>query len=253
VRAAVPRVTYGAGVLPDLIDGLWELPALAAEAMPSKAEVRPAVIGCVYRLTSPEVISALLPLDCCIVVDRQQRAREPLERLHRDGEGLSSMYFRGFQDVSVPDADGRVPVIGPGSPMPDPLALGPVRAAGWTEARRSRPLVHVKMLLAGRTWVWEDDWGQEQFHFTPLRTWLGSAIWTSLAPSHLEFGLWSDDPKLMAANQRFLLDVVRFSQPLESVTDGPEPELVDADWDNEAFAEYVAEMGPSESDMGDDD
>jgi hypothetical protein len=48
----------------------------------------------------------------------------------------------------------------------------------------------------------------------------------------------------MAANQPFLLDVIRFSQPLDSATAGPEPELVGADWDNEAFAEYVAEMGP---------
>src|SRR3712207_3590384 len=77
------------------------------------------VIGCVYRRTSPEVISALLPLDCRIVVDRQQRVRDPLEQMHREGGGVSSMYFRGFKDVSVPDADGRVPVIGPGSPMPD--------------------------------------------------------------------------------------------------------------------------------------
>ena len=59
------------------------------------------------------------------------------------------MHLRGFEDVSVPGPDGRVQIIGPGSPMPDPIVLGPVRAAGWTEARSSRPLVHVKMLLAG--------------------------------------------------------------------------------------------------------
>ncbi|WP_164701519.1 hypothetical protein [Modestobacter sp. KNN46-3] len=99
----------------------------------------------------------------------------------------------------------------------------------------------MKMLLAARTWVWEDDWGYEQWHFTPLRTWLGSANWTAAAQSHLEFGLWTDDPELMDANRRFLLDVI--SQPLDSVTDGPEPELRDSDWDNQAFAEYVAEMG----------
>ncbi|WP_156119299.1 hypothetical protein [Modestobacter caceresii] len=57
----------------------------------------------------------------------------------------------------------------------------------------------------------------------------------------------------MAANRRFLLDVISFSQPLDSVTDGPEPELRDADWDNQAFAEYVAEMGTVESDMAEYD
>lgn len=35
--------------------------------------------------------------------------------------------------------------------------------------------------------------------------------------------------------------MLRFSQPLDSTTSGPEPELVDADWDNAAVAEYAAE------------
>ena len=99
------------------------------------------------------------------------------------------------------------------------------------------------MLLAGRTWVWEDDWGREVFRFTPLRTWVGSANWTSLAPSHLEFGMWSDDPALMKRNQQFLLDVIRFSQPLDSITPGPEPELVYSGWDDAAFIEYYADWG----------
>jgi hypothetical protein len=235
-------VAYGVDVLPDLIAGLRGLPALATEGMPGKAEVRPAVLGCVYRLTSDEVIDALVPLDCCVVVDRQQRARSPLERLNESGHPLSSLYLPGFSDVSRLLPDGSRPVITPGSPMPEPLALGPVRAAGWSQDRA--PLVHVKMLVAGRTWVWENDWAQEEFRFTPLRTWMGSANWTAFAPSHLEFGMWSDDPALMDRNQRFLLDVVRFSQPLDSATPGPEPELVHSDWDDEAFAQYAAEWGP---------
>ena len=39
------RIVYGEEVLPDLVRGLRELPGVAAEGMPGKAEVRPAVIG----------------------------------------------------------------------------------------------------------------------------------------------------------------------------------------------------------------
>ena len=107
------------------------------------------------------------------------------------------------------------------------------------------------MLLGGRTWIWEDDFGQEQSHFTPLRTWMGSANWTAFAPSHLEFGLWSDDEALLKRNLQFLLDLVRFSQPLDSLTAGPEPQLVDADWDDDAFSSYYAEYGPWGDDAAD--
>jgi hypothetical protein len=42
-------------------------------------------------------------------------------------------------------------------------------------------------------------------------------------------------------------------QPTTSkVTAGPVPQLVDADWDNAAHAEYVAEMAPPELNVADD-
>jgi len=51
-------------------------------------------------------------------------------------------------------------------------------------------------------------------------------------------------PRAHGGQPALLLDVIRFSQTLDSATAGPEPEQVGADWDNEAFPEYVAEMGP---------
>jgi hypothetical protein len=238
-EGARSTVAYGVDVLPDLVRGLRELPALARSGMPRKAEARAAVLGCVYRLTSPEVIEALLPIESCVIVDRQQRQREPLEHLHREGMPLSTLHFSELQWVATPEADGSAPTVGPYSGQPDPVVIGPVRAAGWLTGPkvRSRPLVHVKMLVAGRTWVWENEFGQEDFLFTPLRTWMGSANWTSFAPLHLEIGLWSDDKALLARNQAFLLGAVRFSQPLDSTTAGPEPELVDVTFDEAAMAE----------------
>lgn len=71
----------------------------------------------------------------------------------------------------------------------------------------------------------------------------GSGSGRPIGPSasHIEFGLWSDDEKLTEAALEFFCDLVRFSEPYEAATAGPSPELVAADWDNEAFAEYVAE------------
>lgn len=232
-------VAYGVDVLPDLVRGLRDLPALARAGMPGKAEVRPAVLGCVYRLTSADVVDALLPLDTCVVVDRQQKQRAELDRLQAEGRSLSSLHFSALEMVALPGADGSAPVLGPYSGRPEPVELGPVRAAGWSSSPRgqSRPLVHVKMLIAGRTWVWENDFGSEEFHFTPLRTWMGSANWTAFAPFHLEFGLWSDDAELLRRNFNFLLGAIRFSQPLHSTTAGPEPELVDVELDEQAMAE----------------
>jgi hypothetical protein len=43
------------------------------------------------------------------------------------------------------------------------------------------------------------------------------------------------------ASLRFLVDLIRFSEQPTSDRVGPEPDLVDAKWDDEAFAEYYAE------------
>lgn len=231
------------------------MPALATAGQPRKAEATPAILGCVYRLTSDEVIDALLPIESCIVVDRQQRDRRPLERLRDQGRSLSTLHLPGFEDVALPLPGGIRPVIGPGTPYPMAVEVGPVRVAGWAASRgKSLPYVHVKVLVAGRTWVWEDQWGREGFHFTPLCTWMGSANWTTFASAHLEFGMWSDDPELLRRNLQFLLNAVRFSQDLDSALEGaPKPELVDSDWDDAAFAEYVRDLGSGEPEPFDDE
>jgi hypothetical protein len=244
-------VAYNEDVLPDLVAGLRALPGLARQGQPRKAEPTAAVLACVYVLTSSEIVDALIPLESCVIVDRQQANRRQLHRLHNEGRPLSTLHLPGFAEVGLPGPDGSGPVITPWGPMPDPVALGPVRAAGWSAGKPGdlRPLLHAKMLVAGRTWVWENHFGAEEFHFTPLRTWMGSANWSAFAPSHLEFGVWSDDPALLARNLTYLLEMVRFSQPLDSTTAGPEPELVDADWaDDEEFREALRNLPPDEDD-----
>lgn len=108
------------------------------------------------------------------------------------------------------------------------------------------PLVHAKLLVLGEAWGFDDDEGPDfglRTGFKPMRAWFGSANWTTASAEHLEFGLWVDEPTLVDHAFRFLLDLLTFSEPLDTNSDQPSPELVDAEWDDDAFAEYMAEFG----------
>jgi len=63
------------------------------------------------------------------------------------------------------------------------------------------------MLLLGITMIGEGEFGEESPLFIPQRTLVGSANWTRAAASHLEYGIWCDDPALINHNRRFLTDV----------------------------------------------
>jgi hypothetical protein len=207
-----------------------------------------AALGCVPYLTSQAVVTELLALDRhCIVIDKQAHASSARQRL-ASGSGIETRHLPGFTELGVLDENNMPPVIGPTSGLPEPIELGPVRLAGWRRdtTGRPRPLLHAKMLVLGIARFTETDMG-EAWGFDAKRTWMGSANWTEAAVTHLEFGVWSDDPDLVAANLRFLLDVLRFSEPSSSATAGPEPDLVEAVWaPDEDFIEYLREYGQSD-------
>jgi hypothetical protein len=104
------------------------------------------------------------------------------------------------------------------------------------------------MLLLGVTMIGEGDFGEEVPLFVPHRTWIGSANWTRSAASHLEYGIWCDDPALLDHNRRFLAGVLRFSEPWNSTATGPVQRLVDVEFDDDAFHEYMAEFGAEPGD-----
>jgi hypothetical protein len=211
-----------------------------------RLEPRAAAIGCVPWLTDPAVAAALATLDqCCVVVDKQQPEYDAVRRLASQGNPLSSAYLDGFEDMALPDENGNPPVIYPNSGPLDPVELGPVRVAGWRRAGDGtpRPMLHSKMLVLGVTTYYEDDemFAGDVLKFHPKSTWMGSANWTLAARRHIEFGVWSSDPDLVRHNYEYLLSLLTFSEPRGAATIGPEPELVSAVWDDEAFREYVAE------------
>jgi hypothetical protein len=205
-----------------------------------------AAIGCVPWMTDLVVAEALAAFDqCCIVVDKQQPEYGAVQRLARDGTSLSSAYLDGFDDLAPPDENGNPPVIGPYSGRLEHVELGPVRVAGWKRATdgSARPMLHSKVLVLGVTTYYEDDemFAGDVLKFHPKSTWMGSANWTQAARGHIEFGLWSSDPDLVLHNYEYLLSLLRFSEPRGATAIGPEPELVSAVWDDDAFREYFAE------------
>lgn len=251
-------VVHGSRVLDDLVAGIEKHRATDwREEYWRRLEPRPAALGCVPWLTDFAVADALVALgSSCIVVDKQQPEYEAVRRLARLGTPLSSGCLDGFADLALPDANGSAPVITPHSPPLEPVELGPVRVAGWRRAGNGtpRPMLHAKMLVLGVTTYYEDDemFAGDVWSFHPKVTWMGSANWTQAARRHIEFGMWSHDPGLVRGNYEFLLSLLTFSEPRGATTIGPEPELVSAVWDDDAFWEYLAEHPDMYADPDDD-
>lgn len=57
--------------------------------------------------------------------------------------------------------------------------------------------------------------------FTPVRLWLSSANFTAGSRRNLEFGVWTEDSKLVAAARRYIVGLVGLSEPLGSTADHP--------------------------------
>ncbi|MPZ26515.1 MAG: hypothetical protein GEV12_08665 [Micromonosporaceae bacterium] len=245
---AAGTVVHGSGVLDDLVAGInrhrntdW------TSTYWRRLDPRAAAIGCVPWLTDAAVVDALLQLDqCCIVVDKQQPEYPAVRRLAAEGRPLSSAYLEGFEELAPSDENGNPVVIHPGSRFPMAVDLGPVRVAGWQRAPdgSKRPMLHAKMLVLGVTTYYEDDdemFAGDILKFHPKLTWMGSANWSYNTRNHIEFGMWSNDPDLVRHNHQYLLSLLTFSEPRGATSIGPEPELVSAVWDDEAFRDYFAD------------
>ncbi|NYF56565.1 hypothetical protein [Micromonospora purpureochromogenes] len=106
------------------------------------------------------------------------------------------------------------------------------------------------MLLLADAHRWETEWG-DRWELRVRQVWLGSANWTHAAESdHLEFGLWADEPMLVKEVSEFLLDLLMFSEPLDTTANEPSPELADAHWDHAAFYEAMEAMREDDDSYG---
>jgi hypothetical protein len=202
-----------------------------------------AAIGCVYRLTSQPVIDRLTALAaCCIVIDK--RSPRPSELIHC-GRPFCNTDISGLEFTARSEEEAED--LGPWSDLPC-HHLGPVRVAGYGNPDRTDlPLLHAKMLVLGHLDTFSapgfEDIHSEQ-HFAPETVWLGSANWTAMAPSHLEFGLLCDDPALVEWAAWCVAKTIMLSESADSGCASPEPNLVHVGFDDDAMRALCEAAGP---------
>lgn len=234
------RAWFAGGV----VDGLAQVMDEHAERLRSgyqRGLVGTGAIGCVPWLTSGPILERLAALAGCCVVIHKGASREAARVLAERDNGMPNV-SPGLRDLA-PTIDGHPVVLGPTSEMPM-HALGPLRVAGWRKRGRSGPLMHAKILVLGELRWAEDDFGSEDLHFFRQSVWWGSANWTAASANHLEVGFWSDDPALVGHMTSFVESVIAFSEPWDSLAEGPEPDLASVEFDDDALREYMAEFGP---------
>ena len=224
-----------------VVDGLCEV---IEEHLTVKRRGMPAAIGCVPYFTSQRVARRLLKLRAfCVVVDK--RTLFPT-RLRNPEKALPNFSLSRLRDMAPSDSGRSAPILGPYSQMPE-HDLGPVRVAGW-DRNGNKPLLHAKILVLGHlvhnVYGPDDCLGEEMLDFEPRTVWWGSANWTKLTRKHLELGFACDDADLVREATEFVSDVIAFSEPVDSVCVGPEPNLVGVEFDDAAMREALAEREP---------
>jgi hypothetical protein len=245
------RAFFGRDVLQGLIDGLAEFTAGDQQRWqrPRRGLIGPALLGCTPWLNDGRLLDAVaaLPGGVCIVISKPpmtEQERRMLTRLQAFNELAPGFAKRALSELRADEpTTARGPaVVGPHDPVDTDFVFEPVRTAWWRRTGRS-PLPHAKLALVGHRWWGVDDFDCEVDVFTPVRLWLSSANFTFGSRRNLEFGVWTEDAKLLDAARRFVVGLVGLSEPLASKADRPEPELAPVKYDDAAFADYLTEVG----------
>jgi hypothetical protein len=248
----------------DVIDGLVQAIQNLADGQwkPGGSHYRPVVLACSPWLTDPDVVTALLRTDCCVVIAKESRtAWGQVARLQDKGSGVPKLMLRRLDFYATPAQDGT-PVEAYGHEDPNPahdVQLGPARVTGWRRVGsegRKFPLMHAKIAVLGYYDIRRRDadghGAYETADFRPVAAWTGSANFTIRSRVSGEIGMLTNDDDLVAELYDFVIDAIRISEPLNDTgPDDPSPELVDADsyeptsadleYMRERHAEYMEE------------
>lgn len=253
---------FGTDVLSGLIAGMDEFLTDPGRRWTQYRSLGAAALGCVPWLDDPDLLSTIdrFP-SACVVVTKQElkkRGSERFERLKQyaqQGNGFPADVFAEMTDLAS-RYDGPPPVIGPYTPRTEELRVPAIRSFGFRKAgKRPVPLIHAKMFLLGHLW-WHDEDGSpagvaDVTGFTPKRLWLGSTNGTKSSRLALEFGVWLDDPGLLADAQQFLVKLMRSSESIDPDDNLFEPEYISVEYDDEAFYAAMSDS-PDASDEDDE-
>jgi hypothetical protein len=242
------RAFFGLNVLRGLIEGIDDFIEREPPVRKSHYESDPVLLGSAMWIDDAELIAKLEELwGACIVVTKQPRRDEHAnQQLLRDlNERARGLPVQAFPDLAnlAPKVEGKPLVVGPYSRMYEG-AVPTIRVLGYRKrGKRYVPLMHAKVALLGHLW-WTDDGYPtgEQIWFRPRRLWVSSANFTNSSRRSLEHGHWTEDAALVEGAKRFLLKAIALSEDLDAEADHLEPDLAPVEFDDEAFAEAVAEM-----------
>jgi hypothetical protein len=143
----------------------------------------------------------------CVIVDKAAY-RWPLQaaRLSRHGVGIRQGLLRPIRYWG-PREGGRPPVITPDTyDAFHEQVLAPVRVVGSRASPNEKVgVLHAKLAVCCAAFTWEGEMGGWDDYLMPMSVWMGSANWTELSSSRLEFGAWTTDPALAEAALEFMV------------------------------------------------
>ncbi|MEU2490900.1 hypothetical protein [Streptomyces sp. NPDC007883] len=244
------RARFGTNVLAGLIEGIDTFRRDLQQQRRSRS-LGPAMLGAFLWVDDTELLQRIAEFPAaCVVVSKQPRDKRAMAKLGKvtdavkDAAGFPAEALSELEELRF-HQDGKAPVLGPGSPRED-LRLSALRTLGYRRVDNHLvPILHTKMLLLGELW-WHDEDAlggvADVTGFRPHRLWLGSANGTESSRRSLEFGLWLEDPGLLKAARRFLVEVLAQSEELDPDSDSLTPDLVMPDYDDEAMWEAMAAL-----------
>jgi hypothetical protein len=258
------RAFFGLDVLRGLVDGIDEFVQGRQRRWRQFRSMGPVLLGCTPWFTDPELMDRLRGLSgACVVLTKQGRSAsdvrklEPLAELNEHTPGLP---IGAFPDLGglAPKSEGEPRVVGPYDRWREDY-VPTIRTMGYRRRGQDlAPIPHAKLAILGHLW-WHDEGPlghvEDVVGFTAKRLWISSANFTRMSRRHLEFGYWTEDKALVEGAERFLLQLVRFSETLDPDTDSVDPDLAPVEFDNEAMAEAWADHleAMAEMDELDDD
>ena len=241
---------FGLDVLRGLVAGIDDFIHLRQPRWRQSRSMGPALLGSAMWIDDAELIDKLGQLAGASIIitkqSRSQRQLRKLEPLHEVNERTPGLPIRAFASLShlAPKVCGRPTVIGPYDSMYEG-DVPTIRTLGYRRVKNFPPIMHAKLALLGHLW-WHDEGPLGQVEdvigFTAQRLWLSSANFTNSSRRNLEWGVWTEHPKVVDGAKRFLIEAMGSSEALDPDADHFDPDLAPFEFDDEAFREVVAEM-----------
>jgi len=247
------RAFFGRNVLQGLTDGIddfvherqprWERRSYRVGA--------PVMLGCSPWINYGELLRTIEKLPgACVVLSKQPHTEGDVRtfaRLRELNERTSMVQLRALTRLATmaPLVDGKPKIVGPSTNIHGDHVIPTFRTIGYRKRPGTfPPIAHAKLVLLGTiSWTDEDPVGGVTDHvwFNAKRLWVSSDNFTYGSRRSLEIGYWTEDAELVDGVERFLVKLIGASEDLDALSDTPDPELAEVEFDDDAMAEAAAE------------